>query len=67
MSNKQLRPAAGQSGTGLGILPCVAAGQPEHNPTVIVIQRLRRRFGLSEPHAGTIAHLAALGGKDGRS
>ncbi|UZF91647.1 hypothetical protein [Bosea sp. NBC_00550] len=38
-----------------------AACNPEHSTPALIINRLQRRFAISELHAATVAHLAGLG------
>lgn len=61
-------PAPRVSGdTGLKGVPCLAAGTSEYNTNLLLVQRLQVRFGLSQVLAATIAQLAGLGNRDGRT
>lgn len=53
-------------GAGLAKVPSVAGSFRENTIPTVIVNRLRQRFGVSEPHALTILRLASLGPKEGR-
>lgn len=65
MHLNEMRPAARGRETGLGIA-CLAASVSESTIPTIIVNRLQRRFGLSELHALTVLRLANLGPKEGQ-
>ena len=66
MHLESMRPAARQRETGLGGIACLAASTSENSIPTVLVNRLQRRFGLSELHALTVLRLASLGPKEGR-
>ena len=67
MHHNEMRPAAGQSGTGLGISISSPAIYPEYSNSLEIVQRLQRRFAITELHAATVVRLAGLGPQEARS
>lgn len=51
---------------GFGVSQSSAACVPETTIPTVIVNRLRERFGVSEPHALTILRLAKLGPMEGR-
>lgn len=58
--------APGKATKGFGSLVSSAATGPENSIPTILVNRLQRRFGLSELHALTVLRLASLGPEEGR-
>lgn len=65
MTSKKSNPVAGVS-AGLGNALSLAGSISEYNTPSVIINRLQRRFAISELHAATIAHLAGLGPREAR-
>jgi hypothetical protein len=55
----------GDAATGSG-RNSLAAILPEYHTPALIINRLRSRFGFTEPVAALIASLASIGPKEGR-
>jgi hypothetical protein len=53
-------------GAGLAKASFLAGKPSEDNIPTIIVNRLQRRFGLSELHALTVLRLANLGPKEGQ-
>lgn len=51
---------------GFGVSQSSAACGSENTIPTVLVNRLQRRFGLSELHALTVLRLASLGPKEGR-
>jgi hypothetical protein len=64
MQIENANPALG--GAGLAKAFPLAGMLSEYHEAHLVVQRLQRRFGLSESVAGLVAHLACIGPKEGR-
>lgn len=60
MYQNEMRPAAGQSGTGLGISLSCAASNSDCNTTAHAIKKILARVSVSEPVALVIAAHAGL-------
>jgi hypothetical protein len=54
-------------GAGLAKAPFLAGMPSEDTIPAILVNRLQRRFGLSEVHALTVLRLAKLGPEEGRN
>lgn len=65
MSKEKTNPVAGVS-AGLGNALSLAGSIPENNTPSLAINRLRARFGFSEPVAALVAHLAGFGQMEAR-
>lgn len=66
MGLNEMRPAAWQSGSGLGNAISSAAISPENSTHSRIVNRLRSRLGLSTAVASLIATLAGLGPQEAR-
>lgn len=55
------------SGTGLAKGFSLAGTPSENTIPSVIVNRLQRRFGLSEQHALTVLRLASLGPQEGRN
>ena len=62
----QLHTANPALGTGLAKASSLAGTLSENTIPTVIVNRLQRRFGLSELHALTVLRLASLGPKEGR-
>lgn len=60
MHLNEMRPATGQSGTGLGISLSSAASNSEHSITAFAIKKILARVSVSEDVALVIAAHAGL-------
>jgi hypothetical protein len=66
MPTEKLNPAA-LAGANRVRNTIIAAIDPENNPPSLVLQFLRRRYGIAPEVAATIAALAGLGPREVRS
>jgi hypothetical protein len=60
MHLNEMRPAAGQSGTGLGISLSSAASNSDNIITIVAIKKILSRVAVSEPVALIMARHAGL-------
>jgi hypothetical protein len=60
MHDNEMRPAAGQSGTGLGISLSSAASNSDHITTAFAIKKILARVAVSQSLALVIAAHAGL-------
>lgn len=67
MGLQKLNPAApARALAGLGTSIGSAAIDPENTIPAIIVNRIRARFGVTEPHAAVIAQLAEFGPREVR-